>query len=99
MSYLKVVEKYLSENHLNFSPSPGIFGKCIKIVFPNVNSRRLGSRGDSKYTYMGLRLKKDILDFPPNKITPEKYMIFESCVLKILAGDPQADIISHFKTV
>ncbi|XP_057316115.1 uncharacterized protein LOC130657167 [Hydractinia symbiolongicarpus] len=31
------------------------FGKIVKCIFPNVKARRLGTRGNSKYCYNGLR--------------------------------------------
>lgn len=33
------------------------FGKVIRNIFPNLKTRRLGTRGQSKYHYDGLRLK------------------------------------------
>ncbi|KAH3684917.1 hypothetical protein WICPIJ_004114 [Wickerhamomyces pijperi] len=34
--------------------SPATVGKLIRVVFPDVETRRLGSRGKSKYHYVGL---------------------------------------------
>merc|ERR1712066_828153 len=31
------------------------FGKVMRLIFPEVKSRRLGARGSSKYCYAGLR--------------------------------------------
>ncbi|XP_071788821.1 uncharacterized protein [Asterias amurensis] len=36
------------------------FGKIMKNVFPKVKPRRLGTRGNAKYCYSGLRKKSDI---------------------------------------
>ena len=33
------------------------FGKIIRQVFPNLKTWRLGTRGNSKYHYYGIRLK------------------------------------------
>ena len=33
------------------------FGKLIRGVFPNLKTRRLGVRGQSKYHYNGIRVK------------------------------------------
>lgn len=33
------------------------FGRILKSVFPNAKDRRLGSRGCSKYCYVGVRKK------------------------------------------
>lgn len=40
------------------------FGKVMKQVYPRVRPRRLGTRGNSRYCYAGMR-KKIKLD-PPN---------------------------------
>lgn len=34
------------------------FGKIVKCLFPNVKARRLGTRGNSKYCYTGLRKRE-----------------------------------------
>ncbi|CDR46829.1 CYFA0S26e00540g1_1 [Cyberlindnera fabianii] len=39
--------------------SPASFGKLVRIVFPNLTTRRLGMRGQSKYHYCGLKLIND----------------------------------------
>ncbi|ODV64044.1 RFX family transcription factor ASCRUDRAFT_25856, partial [Ascoidea rubescens DSM 1968] len=36
--------------------SPASFGKLVRIIFPNITTRRLGVRGQSKYHYCGIRL-------------------------------------------
>jgi hypothetical protein len=33
------------------------FGKLIRSIFPNLKTRRLGTRGNSKYHYDGIRVK------------------------------------------
>ncbi|CAN3372734.1 hypothetical protein DIURU_004777 [Diutina rugosa] len=44
----------------NLSPlSPASFGKLVRILFPNLTTRRLGMRGHSKYHYCGIRLNSD----------------------------------------
>lgn len=37
------------------------FGKIIRSVFPTLRTRRLGTRGNSKYHYFGIGLKNDFL--------------------------------------
>ena len=37
------------------------FGKIIRSVFPTLRTRRLGTRGNSKYHYFGIGLKTDLL--------------------------------------
>lgn len=39
--------------------TPASFGKLVRIVFPNLKTRRLGMRGKSKYHYCGMRLIGD----------------------------------------
>jgi regulatory factor X len=36
--------------------NPASFGKLVRIIFPNVSTRRLGMRGESKYHYTELAL-------------------------------------------
>jgi hypothetical protein len=35
------------------------FGKLIRAVFPNISTRRLGVRGQSKYHYHGIQISKN----------------------------------------
>ncbi|EXJ80455.1 hypothetical protein A1O1_08600 [Capronia coronata CBS 617.96] len=39
--------------------NPASFGKLVRIIFPNVQTRRLGVRGESKYHYVDLSLVLD----------------------------------------
>lgn len=39
--------------------SPASFGKLVRILFPNLTTRRLGMRGQSKYHYCGIKLVGD----------------------------------------
>lgn len=39
--------------------NPASFGKLVRIIFPNVQTRRLGVRGESKYHYVDLSLLPD----------------------------------------
>lgn len=44
----------------NLKPlSPASFGKLVRILFPNLTTRRLGMRGQSKYHYCGIKLVGD----------------------------------------
>src|SRR5271155_4137726 len=48
--------------------NPASFGKLVRIIFPNVQTRRLGVRGESKYHYVDLSLfpeEDDQLNPPP----------------------------------
>ena len=39
--------------------NPASFGKLVRIIFPNIVTRRLGVRGNSKYHYVDLALVGD----------------------------------------
>lgn len=41
--------------------NPASFGKLVRIIFPGIQTRRLGMRGESKYHYVDLTL----IDEPP----------------------------------
>ena len=46
------------------------FGKLIRSVFPNLKTRRLGTRGNSKYHYYGIRVKDESnLIFAPDQVS------------------------------
>ncbi len=43
---------------MNIEPvNAASFGKLIRSIFPNLKTRRLGTRGHSKYHYYGIRIK------------------------------------------
>eukprot|EP00041_Stephanoeca_diplocostata_P036354 m.1323324 g.1323324 ORF g.1323324 m.1323324 type:complete len:663 (+) comp24849_c0_seq2:191-2179(+) len=45
------------------------FGKLIRSVFPNLKTRRLGTRGNSKYHYYGITVKQEsTLHFEPDQV-------------------------------
>lgn len=39
--------------------NPASFGKLVRIIFPGIQTRRLGQRGESKYHYVDLALTDD----------------------------------------
>lgn len=45
--------------------NPASFGKLVRIIFPNVQTRRLGVRGESKYHYVDLTVIEEKLQKPP----------------------------------
>lgn len=46
--------------NFNLNPlAPANFGKVLRILFPNLKTRRLGMRGKSKYHYCGIKLVGD----------------------------------------
>ena len=51
----------LSDDQLNLVLGQSKFGKLLKLVYPNLVVKRLGSRGDSKYHYLGIRWNQYIM--------------------------------------
>jgi hypothetical protein len=47
--------------------NPASFGKLVRAVYPDIKTRRLGVRGQSKYHYCGIKLRDD----DPNAPTPD----------------------------
>ena len=47
--------------------NPASFGKLVRAVYPDIKTRRLGVRGQSKYHYCGIKLRDD----DPNVPTPD----------------------------
>ncbi|KAL4890454.1 hypothetical protein BDV59DRAFT_94228 [Aspergillus ambiguus] len=45
--------------------NPASFGKLVRIIFPNVQTRRLGVRGESKYHYVDLTVIEEKQQRPP----------------------------------
>ena len=39
--------------------NPASFGKLVRVIFPDIKTRRLGVRGESKYHYCNLTLTED----------------------------------------
>lgn len=37
--------------------NPASFGKLVRVVFPDIKTRRLGVRGESKYHYCNFELR------------------------------------------
>lgn len=50
--------------------SPASFGKLVRILYPNIKTRRLGVRGHSRYHYCGLQLIGDLNK--PTGHTPQR---------------------------
>ena len=42
--------------------NPASFGKLVRIIFPGIQTRRLGIRGESKYHYVDLALIDDPIE-------------------------------------
>ena len=49
--------------------NPASFGKLVRIIFPGIQTRRLGTRGESKYHYVDLTL----IDDPPEGHSGEQF--------------------------
>ncbi|KAL5441678.1 hypothetical protein PMIN07_009071 [Paraphaeosphaeria minitans] len=57
----RVFSKYASRcAHERVVPlNPASFGKLVRVIFPNIQTRRLGVRGESKYHYVDLEMVDD----------------------------------------
>ncbi|KAK5166747.1 hypothetical protein LTR04_000491, partial [Oleoguttula sp. CCFEE 6159] len=42
--------------------NPASFGKLVRVIFPGIQTRRLGVRGESKYHYVGLELGDEMAE-------------------------------------
>ncbi|KAL2013535.1 hypothetical protein VTN00DRAFT_1060 [Thermoascus crustaceus] len=51
--------------------NPASFGKLVRIIFPNVQTRRLGVRGESKYHYVDLSVIEEKQQPPPAPPNPQ----------------------------
>ena len=51
--------------------NPASFGKLVRAVYPDIKTRRLGVRGQSKYHYCGIKLRDDDLNAPTPDISGE----------------------------
>lgn len=57
----RVFSKYASRcaNERVVPLNPASFGKLVRVIFPNIQTRRLGVRGESKYHYVDLEMIED----------------------------------------
>jgi regulatory factor X len=55
--YSKYAERCGTERVIPLNPAS--FGKLVRVIFPNIQTRRLGVRGESKYHYVDLELLMD----------------------------------------
>ncbi|ULU03809.1 hypothetical protein L3Y34_016939 [Caenorhabditis briggsae] len=63
------------EEHRMDPVNAASFGKLIRSVFQNLKTRRLGTRGNSKYHYYGIKMKDNSpLHLAPNTIHPECFV-------------------------
>ncbi|XP_042295652.1 DNA-binding protein RFX5 [Sceloporus undulatus] len=76
--------KRYCDNLCSRSLSAANFGKIMREIFPNIIARRLGSRGQSKYCYSGIR-RKTVVSMPPlpsldlkETETPERTEVVQS---------------------
>jgi regulatory factor X len=51
--------------------NPASFGKLVRVIFPDIGTRRLGVRGESKYHYVDLALadEEDVANDASRKST------------------------------
>ena len=55
--YSKYAERCGTERVIPLNPAS--FGKLVRVIFPGIQTRRLGVRGESKYHYVDLALLHD----------------------------------------
>eukprot|EP00126_Sphaerothecum_destruens_P012405 Sdes_comp21277_c0_seq1m19918 len=55
----ELYQNYCEQNSKIVALNPASFGKLIKAAFPMIKTRRLGTRGQSKYHYFGITFKPD----------------------------------------
>lgn len=65
--------------------NPASFGKLVRIIFPGIQTRRLGMRGESKYHYVDLSLEEDQQDIIDQervhgKMIGRKYQSFGAAI-------------------
>ncbi|KAF2463744.1 uncharacterized protein BDR25DRAFT_272684 [Lindgomyces ingoldianus] len=58
--YSKYAERCATERVIPLNPAS--FGKLVRVIFPGIQTRRLGVRGESKYHYVDLALINDTED-------------------------------------
>ncbi|KAJ5126405.1 uncharacterized protein N7443_009445 [Penicillium atrosanguineum] len=54
--------------------NPASFGKLVRIIFPNVQTRRLGVRGESKYHYVDLSVIEEKQQKPVPQVAPNPHV-------------------------
>lgn len=60
--------EYLRVNEPDQQPlNAAGFGKLVKTVFPGIRTRRLGTRGQSRYNYCGIAYKQPRSSSPPQQ--------------------------------
>lgn len=53
--------------------NPASFGKLVRVIFPGIQTRRLGIRGESKYHYVDLSLVDDQEEAQDNNQSQQQY--------------------------
>lgn len=68
----RVFSKYASRcaNERVVPLNPASFGKLVRVIFPNIQTRRLGVRGESKYHYVDLEMIEDDEETQPPRQMP-----------------------------
>lgn len=63
--YSKYAERCGTERVIPLNPAS--FGKLVRVIFPGIQTRRLGVRGESKYHYVDLALINDGEEHDPQR--------------------------------
>ncbi|XP_078514160.1 DNA-binding protein RFX8 isoform X2 [Lissotriton helveticus] len=67
--------------------NPATFGKLVRIVFPDLKTRRLGTRGNARYHYDGIQIKKS-----------SHFYARYCCLLELKSGDvPSYEKVAKFE--
>ncbi|KAL2865689.1 RFX family transcription factor [Aspergillus lucknowensis] len=65
--------------------NPASFGKLVRIIFPNVQTRRLGVRGESKYHYVDLTVIEEKQQKPTPQ--PAQFQPYEATTVGTTEGN------------
>ncbi|GBL49187.1 hypothetical protein ACI3LY_004513 [Candidozyma auris] len=102
----KLILKYPTSSNSTSLQQKLIFGqsklgKLIKLVYPNLVSKRLGRRGESRYNYLGVRWNQDVVDKEITKLCEsELFEIAEMFkVSKKTSGSAQSRSSRHQRTL
>lgn len=74
--------------------NPASFGKLVRVIFPGIQTRRLGVRGESKYHYVDLCLVDDESDQPQALNRSTSFIADGSEARRSASVNPQIDFSS-----
>ena len=83
-----------SQQHTQEPVNAASFGKLVRSVFTGLKTRRLGTRGNSKYHYYGIRIKVWIIPSKEGCVFPT--VIWSEFRSDQYSDDDHRDDASHF---